>query len=196
MNEDGEHDFHERLGWSHRMHLLPIWEDAYRKAFPGCTVCPAHTVDGDHQKQGIDRTIVLANGKSLWLDEKAREPRKDREWYQPIDILLEYTSNDRTGAEGWAVKALLADYIAYAILQTGQCFLLPVIQLQQAWLKNREAWLAKYKTKKAPNRGYFTLSCPVPVSVLFPAIGSCLRVQSAPMTWEQLDLFLRSPEAA
>lgn len=196
MNEAGEHDFSERLEWSHRMHELPIWVEAYQSAFPGCTICPPHSANGDHQKQGIDRTLVLSNGKSLWTDEKAREPLKGKPWYQPIDVLLEYESNDRTHAPGWAVKALLADYIAYAILQTGHCFLLPVIQLQQAWLRNREEWLKKYKTKRARNRGYDTLSCAVPVDVLFPAIGSCLRVRGTPMSWEQLDLFMRSPEAA
>src|SRR6185312_11531945 len=125
MNDDVENVFAEDLAWSHKMHALPIWKQTYTKAFPSCTVVEPHTANGDHQKQGIDRTVVLANGKSLWFDEKARRPLFGRKWYSPVDVLLEYVSNDRTGAEGWVVKQLLTDYIAYAIIQTGQCFLLP-----------------------------------------------------------------------
>ena len=188
------HEFKECLDESHRMQDLPIWTELYAKAFPGGVAIP-HPTDGEHQRAGIDRSVVLANSKQILIDEKVRHPHKDGRPWVWDDVLLEYVSNDRTNAPGWVVKALRADYIAYAILQTGKCYLLPVIQLQQAWLKHRDAWLAKYKVRAAQNRTYRTLSCPVPVDVLFPAIGSCLRAECTPMSWEQLSLFMSTKAA-
>lgn len=188
------HGFREQLDWSHRMHRLPIWQSVYSRAFPGA-ISVLHEADGEHQRAGIDRSLILPNSKQILIDEKARKPRP-MGWYSgPVDVLLEYESNDRTNAPGWVVKALRADFIAYAILQLGKCYLLPVIQLQQAWLKNSALWLRKYGTKPAPNSTYNTLNCPVPVDVLFGAIGSCLRYECDPMSWEQLQLFMQAAAA-
>jgi hypothetical protein len=95
--------------------------------------------------------------------------------------MLEYVSNDQTGTLGWVEKSLMCDYIAYAFILSGNAYLLPVIQLQAAWLKNKEKWLKDYGTLKADNKSYKTLNCPVPtMSVLYPAIGNCLRVNFTP----------------
>jgi hypothetical protein len=58
--------------------------------------------------------------------------------------------------------------------------LLPVIQLQQAWLKNGEFWKHGRYPIKAQNQGYTTVSWGIPVSVLFQAIGQCLRTEFQP----------------
>ena len=166
------HDFTESLAASHRASDLPIWEDIYRKSFPDFLAMVDHRQDGEHQRAGIDRSVILENSKQILIDEKIR-------WKPYQDIAVEYLSNDRTGAPGWACKPLRADYIAYAIAPLGMCYLLPVIQLQQAWRRKGEIWKASCFIVRAPNRDYTTLSAAVPVHELFSEIGRALRVPFA-----------------
>ncbi len=166
------HDFTESLAASHRASDLPIWEEIYRKSFPDFLAMADHRQDGEHQRAGIDRSVILQNSKQLLIDEKIR-------WKPYPDIAVEYLSNARTGAPGWACKPLRADYIAYAIAPLGMCYLLPVIQLQQAWRRKGEIWKASCFIVRAPNRGYTTLSAAVPVHELFSEIGRALRVPFA-----------------
>lgn len=166
------HDFADSLAASHRASDLPIWEEIYRKSFPDFLAMVDHRQDGEHQRAGIDRSVILQNSKQLLIDEKIR-------WKPYPDIAVEYLSNDRTGAPGWACKPLRADYIAYAIAPLGMCYLLPVIQLQQAWRRKGELWKASCFIVRAPNRGYTTLSAAVPVHELFSEIGRALRVPFA-----------------
>lgn len=166
------HDFADSLAASHRASDLPIWEEIYRKSFPDFLAMVDHRQDGEHQRAGIDRSVILQNSKQLLIDEKIR-------WKPYPDIAVEYLSNDRTGAPGWACKPLRADYIAYAIAPLGMCYLLPVIQLQQAWRRKGDIWKASCFIVRAPNRGYTTLSAAVPVHELFSEIGRALRVPFA-----------------
>lgn len=163
------HDFAESLAASHAASDLPIWEQIYRRAFPTFCAMVDHRDDGEHQRAGIDRSVILANSKQLLIDEKVRN--KDYG-----DILLEYVSNDRFNSPGWVCKPLRADYIAYAIVPAGRCYLLPVIQLQIAWDKNGELWKREFRHVPAVNNGYTTHSVAVPPERLFPAIGGALRV--------------------
>lgn len=166
------HDFSDSLAASHRASDLSIWEEIYRKSFPDFLAMVDHRQDGEHQRAGIDRSVILQNSKQLLIDEKIR-------WKPYPDIAVEYLSNDRTGAPGWACKPLRADYIAYAIAPLGMCYLLPVIQLQQAWRRKGDIWKASCFIVRAPNRGYTTLSAAVPVHELFSEIGRALRVPFA-----------------
>jgi hypothetical protein len=63
----------------------------------------------------------------------------------------------------------------------GRGYLLPFLQLQEAWRRKNKIWLNEYKPIAANNkRGNYvwvTLSCPVPVNILFKEIGSTLRVE-------------------
>lgn len=164
------HDFNDSLEASHNASDLPIWKQIYERAFPNFLAMIDHREDGEHQRAGIDRSVILSNSKQILIDEKIR--------YKDYgDILLEYVSVDKTGAPGWVCKPQRADYIAYAIAPSGICYLLPVIQLQLAWQKKSSQWLSLYGTRKAQNNTYNTLNCPVPVHVLFQAIGSTLRVK-------------------
>ncbi len=168
------HNFNSQLDFSNRTELDPIWERIYRKTFPGFLSMTSLREDGPHQKLGLDRVLVLGNSKTIFIDEKMR--RKIRN-----DIALEYISVDTTNAPGWVCKPMTADYIAYGMRDgedatTGVCFLLPVIQLQAAWSKNGEFWKSKYGKFPAQNATYRTWICPVPISVLYPAMGNCLRV--------------------
>lgn len=137
-----------------------------------------HRQDGEHQRAGIDRSIMLSNAKVLLIDEKVR-------WKVYDDVALEYLSDAERNKPGWVCKPLRADYIAYAIAPIGMCYLLPVLQMQQAFLRNRDAWISQYPRIPAPNEEnghhWTTLSVGVPVPVLFKAIGNCLRVSFTPV---------------
>jgi hypothetical protein len=172
-----KNDFKNDLAFSHSCEDLPCWEEIYRAAFPTMSAMVSHRQDGQHQRAGIDRTVVLSNGKSITVDEKAR-----REDYK--DIALEYIANDRTNSPGWVEKHLLCDYIAYAVLPAGKAYLLPVIQLQSAWASSKAEWLRLSEIKgsgfrlcRARNTHYCTISLSVPIPVLFRAIGGALRVE-------------------
>jgi len=163
-------DFQADLAFSHSAEDSEIWKTIYTKAFPGLQSFINTREDGELQRSGIDRTLVLKSGKAIYVDEKVR-----REDYG--DILLEYTSNDTRNTPGWCEKPLFCDYIAYAILPSKMCYLMPVEPLQTAWHRNKDDWLYCFGTKAAQNRGYRTLNCPVPINVLFKAIGAALRVK-------------------
>lgn len=183
------HKFKDSLERSHEAEDLPFWEECYRNAFGNAfRAMVSHREDGEWQRAGIDRSVILANSKQLLVDEKVR-------WKAYDDIALEYMSNDRYETPGWVCKPLRADYIAYAIAPKGICYLLPVLQLQKAWQERGDEWIRlaneqegqpdrEYRICRAPNDGYWTLSVAVPVKVLFPAIGAALRVRFTPVQSE------------
>jgi hypothetical protein len=177
-------DFQECLAMSHEADTLPFWEDVYKAAFPSMVAMINHRQDGWHQRAGIDRSIVLENSKQVLVDEKVRGRNKITGRVYD-DISLEYISNDKTGAPGWVCKPLQCDYIAYAIAPLGRCYLLPVNQLQVAWERNRDLWFSMFTERSAKNHGYSTWFLPVPVGVLFPAIGQEFMVQFDPVEYEE-----------
>jgi len=168
-------NFKDDLAFSHSCSDEPYWEVIYRKAFSGLQTITDLRESGDHQYKGIDRVLVLKTGKAIYIDEKVR--RKDYG-----DIALEYVSNNTRNTPGWVCKDLFCDYIAYAIQEKQRCYLLPVIQLQQAWKNNKNKWLESYGERQARNEGYETLFCPVPIPVLFSAMGNCLRINYGQQT--------------
>jgi len=173
------HDFSESLAFSHAAADMPFWREVYEKAFPLMSAMVDHRQDGEHQRAGIDRSIVLTNSKQILVDEKVRgRNRKTGKVYE--DIALEFLSDEQRNVPGWVCKPLRADYIAYAIAPLGRCFLLPVPQLQNAWGKFGQAWRVSCPTVRAKNNGWTTVSVGVPVPVLFKAIGETLRVRFTP----------------
>ena len=182
------HSFEDSLKQSHEAEDLPLWGEIYKQAFPSMVAMLNHRADGQHQRNGIDRSVILDNSKQILVDEKVR-------WVNKItglvyeDIALEYFSDSERGVSGWVCKPLLANYIAYAILPIGKCYLMPVIQLQKAWQENSELWFREFKTIKARNSqmgmAWTTLSLCVPVDVLFSAMGKCLRIEFTPPTLVQ-----------
>ena len=181
------HNFSESLAQSHAAEDLPLWEEIYKKAFPGMVAMCNHREDGPHQRAGIDRSIIMPNSKQILVDEKVRgRNKKTGKVY--TDIALEYWSDIGRRKLGWVCKPLLADYIAYAIAPIGKCYLLPVVQLQQAWVKYGEQWKSEHYCIKAENMNngirWTTVSVGVPVSDLFRAMGECFRVSFTPVDIE------------
>jgi hypothetical protein len=126
--------------------------------------------DGWAQRAGIDRLIVLDSGKTLNIDEKVR----DRDYG---DFCAEYWSDFERRTPGWIAKDSATDFIAYAVLPTQTCVLVPFQPLRLAWRKNRVSWVRKYQRIEADNGGYVTVSVGIPFSVLHAAIADCLTVR-------------------
>lgn len=163
------HDFENRLAYSERASAEPFWDAVYRKAFSNLVNHMQCSGNTESQRQGVDRVLHLANGKTLYVDEKKRE--KDYP-----DILLEYVSVDTTGAPGWIEKDLTIDYLAYAFMPTLRCYLMPWPILRLAWQRNKAEWMRQYKPVEAKNKTYTTYSLPVPLQVLFKSMWSVTRI--------------------
>lgn len=173
--------FDADLAYSHDRSDEPRWESVYREAFPGFTAMIDLRGDGWWQRAGIDRRVCLRDSTTLTVDEKVR--RID---YQQDDILLEYYSNWERRTPGWVAKDLACDYIAYAIVPSETCYLLPVKQLRRAWQVNRHEWVGAGKASadgfrfvSASNPGYHTHSVCVPRRVLMDAIRDALIINWA-----------------
>lgn len=171
------HDFHERLAWGEQAGDEPFWDAVYNKAFHGVVAIQRNSGKNLGQYLGVDRWIMLSNGQTLRVDEKKRS----REYG---DIALEYLSNDRTGAKGWIEKDLPIDWLAYAFMATGRCYLFPWPVLRRIWGEHGEEWKRKHGTKVADNRDYRTHFVPVPISVLLDAVRQAQVVEVAPMLEE------------
>lgn len=175
------HDFKRSLKWSHAQEDQPFWVEVYAKAFPTMVGCHSTRKDGWAQRGGIDRTILLEDGTAVTVDEKVRREN----W---PDILIEHWSDEHRRIPGWGHrdKALTCDYIAYAMIPSQICYLLPYQVLRRAIKLNGEAWWTKahngtpgYKRVSADNGTYVTVSYAVPIESLLDAIRDCLVV-----TWE------------
>lgn len=164
------HDFRERLEYGERSGHEPFWDAVYRKAFPNLVCHMTTGRDNKAQRIGVDRVLLLDNGRTLYIDEKKRE--KDYP-----DILLEFLSNDRTNAPGWIEKDLALDFLAYAFMSSKTVHLFPWLMLRRAWRHYRDEWLLKYPEVKAQNKTYATFSVAVPTKVLRQAVSLAAVIQ-------------------
>lgn len=173
------HNFNESLAWSHHQEDQPFWREVYEKAFPSMVHFHSTRADGWAQRGGIDRTIMLEDGTVITVDEKVR-----REDYP--DILIEHWSDEKRRIPGWGHrdKSLTCDYIAYALIPSQTCYLLPYQVLRRAIKLNGQTWWTKAKSKspgyrivEANNRTYKTISYVVPTEVLLEAICDCMIVR-------------------
>lgn len=163
MNMQSPHNFQAQLSFSEKASDESFWDKVYRKAFPGLVNHMTGYGDFASQRMGVDRCILLSNGRVLKIDEKKR-----RRVFS--DILLEYLSSDSTNSPGWIEKNLVIDYVAYAFMPTQQVYLLDWLTLRRAWTTNKNIWQRIYKPIYAINEGYKTWSTPVPIPVLQRAL--------------------------
>lgn len=145
------------------------WIPIYRQAFPTLMSAVAIEQDGWAQRAGIDRLLTLACGRTFKVDEKIRT----QDW---PDVLLERWSDEQRRIPGWVQKPLAADFIAYAHAPAATCVLLPVPALQRAWRQHGRQWIGLYGQRRAQNRGYTSVSVPVPRGVLMQAIVEAMFV--------------------
>lgn len=168
------HDFKTDLAFSDAASDESFWWNIYKTAFIDMVDWARCQGNNTGQRAGVDRVIVLSNGKTLSIDEKKRRDN----W---SDILLEYGSfnNGNKVLEGWINKPLSIDYLAYAFMPRRTAILFPWNLLQAAWRKNSETWLLSptYKKVKAQNKNYITHSVAVPVQELRKAIHSAMVIR-------------------
>lgn len=164
------HDFNERLQWSEAQSDEPFWDAVYRKAFPNMVNHMLGSGDTQSQRMGIDRVILLGNGKTLYIDEKKRGKMYN-------DILLEFLSVDTTGAVGWIEKDLSIDYLAYAFMPNRRVYLFDWQMLRRAWLTFGEQWKQQCKIIIAKNKNYNTHSVAVPIKELRRAVSSATIIE-------------------
>lgn len=172
-----KHEFFASRNKAQGISESPIWDDIYRQAFPGFHAQVPHP-SGEHwgQYAGIDRTIVLSSGANITLDEKLR--------YAPYqDVLLEYWAVKEKGVPGWVCLDLACDFISYANLPLGVCYLLPFPLLRRAWQNHGEDWKKQYRIVTAKNQGYTSESVAVPIKELVIALVGAMR-----LTFEPIDI--------
>jgi len=160
-------DFHADLRYSHSQEVEDFWLSVYKSMF--LDFHHVETVkDKKWQFKGVDRVVYLSNGHFVHVEEKMR-----RKFYG--DILLEYIANDRTKSVGWIEKPLNVDYLIYGIIDDRKnirrAYVFPWAILQKAWRINKAKWVDSFGTISAKNRGYNTLSCPVPEKTLLSVIA-------------------------
>ena len=121
-----------------------------------------------YQKWGVDRLILLPNGKKFSIDEKKR--RIDygdlllEEW-SVCDFDFENKSVIRGKKVGWAIDPdKRCDFVAYAVQSSGKCFLLPFELTRQTCKVNFPKWKqnGNWYPKPAANNGYTTVNVAVP----------------------------------
>lgn len=171
------HDFNRSLAASHAQADAPWWEAVYREAFPTLKTTVNVRDDGWAQRGGIDRLVVLGDGTVLKVDEKVRS----RDW---PDIALERWSDRDRRIAGWMQKRLTCDFVAYAFVPSGTCYLLPFQTLMRAWQTDGRAWIHKaeqgrdgFRCVLAQNNGYTTESVAVPIPVLLDAIRDAMVIR-------------------
>ena len=171
------HDFKECLAFSHEYANASWWIECYRSAFPNLASCVEVRSDGWAQRAGIDRVLTLACGKTVKIDEKVRKDDYG-------DILLEAWSNKEREVLGWVRKPLDCDFIAYAVIPTRTCYLLPTLILQKTWRDNVREWWELGKARRsgfrivdARNSGYTTQSLAVPTGILLSCLTKSIVVQ-------------------
>ena len=167
------HHFDQSLAYSHAHENAEWWLDVYRRAFPTLVAAVSVRNDGWAQRGGIDRMLTLQCGRTISIDEKVRE--KDYG-----DILLERWSDEDRREPGWIQKPLACEFIAYAVVPTCKCWLLPTLSLQRAWRLFGREWDRKYPTCRAANeyrgRKWTTVSIAVPHAILFGALTDAMLV--------------------
>lgn len=182
-------DFAERLAYSHAQSDQPWWDDIYRRAFPDLV----HTIDlrhdGWHQKAGRDRAVILSNGKTIYVDEKAREDDYG-------DIFVEVWSVYPKGCKGsgyppvagavpgWACKPLDCDYLAYAIVPQRTCYLYPFQGIRSAWELYGNLWRGHaqcrrhgYCWRAAANARYDSIGICMPPDALWDSVKDALTLK-------------------
>ena len=148
-------DFREDLEFSHSADILPMWETIYNEAFPDNLGIFNNRDDGELQRNGIDRTIVLPGGKAIYVDEKVGVSVKKG------DIFIEFIVTTKKLPAGQKkfcgyILARSSKKVCYLLRSTGA----------SSW-KKQGAWISDM-VLRAKNETYTTLGC--------LSVGVCIRL--------------------
>jgi len=171
------HQFTKSLKRAENEKFLPFWLDVYNEMWPNAGNISGTIGNIPLQKKGIDRIITLENGRNLYVDEKVRFRNYN-------DILLEYWSSYEHRTPGWMDKNLDIDYLCYAFVNDKLCYVIPWHNLKRVWRYYREKWIRSgeqqaegFKTVRAENEGYTTISVAVPTNLLMGKVMNSCRIE-------------------
>jgi len=144
----------------------------YARLWPDMVSCVRVDAKSELQTRGIDRMIVLPNGRTITVDEKKR----DKDYG---DLLVEewsvfYGDGNPRNKTGWTLdRGKVCDFIAYAIPSACKCYLLPFELLRAAASHNLDRWkeMSGFAPRDAQNHGYVTRNWPVQWSELRRALA-------------------------
>lgn len=162
------HNFQDQLEYSANLSDESSWVEFYRRLWPEMIAAIRIDKNSKFQQWGIDREVLLHNGKRFSIDEKKRKTDYG-------DILLEewsvcdfdFTQKKIISGRkiGWALDPdKRCDFVAYAIQSSGKCYLLPFELTRQTCIWNFPKWKENplWYPKAAKNNGYTTVSVAVP----------------------------------
>ena len=156
--------FDKSLKQSQHDQDLAFWKKVYTDCFGEGIVIIKHSEYGSHQKDGIDRSVILPDSRQFLIEEKV-------DWYQTGNLFLEYWSMYEDRSPGWIEKSLRCDYLVYAFPKCGQAFLFDFLQLQKTWFANKQQWLQQFGKKTVRNtngcREWTTIGVTVPVKLVY-----------------------------
>ena len=135
------HSYKENYDFSQENQKDERWELTYRMFFPEFSDIETFS-DDEHQNSGIDKIVYLKDGTHYNIDEKV-----DRIGYPrfPIEIWEDYYR----GVPGWAVKeGMMTDHIAYLVLPTIDCYLIPYKKLRSLLEQNYKQWESDAKSRR------------------------------------------------
>jgi hypothetical protein len=156
------HDFQFDLAWSEDMNQYAFYFLVLKYFYPW--VANWDKVKNlIEQKKGND-IILEGSGKILNVQMKAR--RMD---YGDIAIEYKHIFNDGKEKLGWVESITIANEIIYCIIPSGRAYKIPMKELQQAWVTNKNDWIKLYDLKPARNEDYVTCNCGIPIEILIAA---------------------------
>ena len=153
---------------------LTFWKKVYTDFFGEGIIINKHPEYGQHQKDGIDRSITLPDLRRFYIEEKV-------DWHLTGNMFLEYWSLYEDQTPGWIEKSLRSDYLVYAFPKCGQSFFFDFLQLQKTWFANKKQWLQQFGEKTVRNtngcKDWTTIGVAVPVKLVYERYHQhhCLR---------------------
>lgn len=170
------HEFDENLLYSVEPEESEYLDSVYKQIFPELKDIEFIKTRGG-QREGIDKRLYFKNGAIITLEEKKR--RVDYG-----DILLEMWSVRERQILGWLYTSH-ADYISYFIPSSQKLYILPLLLIRKAWVRNKEQWTNQYRELRAKNQDYTTISRAIPINVLLSAIQQEMEISIAPEDYVQ-----------
>lgn len=165
--------FRDQLNESYDEKMNELTNNLYRRIFKNIKTIDVHNTKSDNsnvikknkqlQKQGIDKTIHLRDGKKIFIEEKFRTYAY---WdHRKRDILLEYMSIDNKNIPGW-VYTSKSDYLVIVFqnleIEDSEVYIFPFKPIKK-WVRENKQKFMSYLDLSAPNITWNTLSKAVPL---------------------------------
>lgn len=109
------------------------------------------------QKLGVDRVVLLKNGKKLLIEEKFR-------FNVYNDIFIETHSSDNK--LGWIKKESRTDILVYYIIPLNTIYVFDFRKLKIKFNKWNTEWLLRYGYTRSKNKNYTSKGICIPIDIL------------------------------